>query len=48
MMSEADPYACRHVGSNNMNCSDEEEGENLKTVKDGIRSGSDDDQDERI
>ncbi|XP_048611991.1 F-box protein DOR-like [Brassica napus] len=45
---EADPYACRHVGSNNMNFSDEEEGENLKTVKDGIRSGSDNDQDERI
>ncbi|CDY15356.1 BnaC04g42670D [Brassica napus] len=35
-------------GSNNMNFSDEEEGENLKTVKDGIRSGSDNDQDERI
>ena len=31
-----------------MNFSDEEEGENLKTVKDGIRSGSDNDQDERI
>lgn len=37
-----------HVGSNNMNFSGEEEGENFKTVNDRIRSGSDNDQDERI